>query len=396
MLKQGYKTQELIYYTGYILYMIAAAFLVNVYNPLSKLVKVLSILVMVGGCLYGIRQIRTGDIFRNLLVIGIIVMTALLLDFKLAVFFIFIYAFADCRFDTLIKLDFILRLSGFLATVLCCALGLAEDYVLKTYRSGGALVLRHSLGHAHPNSCFLMVFILLVDYLLLRALKKGRTDLLDTLAVFAFAVLIKEITDCRAGFALIVLFAILMYVQGRWRVCQKFPFIPKLLCCSAALCMVLSVVLMLLYRHVPAIGEPLNNVLTKRLSSMSYFFETYGVSLLPTVTQRVSTREAAETGARALVLDNLYANLLISFGLVFTAVYLYLQARIGKLLVKAKRYEYLLVFTILAVYGIVEGMALNLDYNYFLVLARFVLFPRTDPQLLAGAPRLSTERKLYE
>ncbi len=396
MLNQGYKTQELIYYTGYILYMVAAAFLVNVINPLSKVVKFLSILVMVGGCLYGISKIHIEDIFPNLVVIGVILMTALILDIKLAMLFIFIYAFFNCRFDTLIRIDFAVRLGGFLATILCCGLGLAEDYILETWRTNGQLVQRHSLGFVHPNSCFLMSFIILVDYLLLRALKKGKTSLLDTAIVILCATVIKELTDSRAGYALILLFAVLMYCQTNWRICQKLKWIPRLLCYSTVLCMVLSFGMLLLYRHVPSIGEPLNNLLTKRLSSMSLFYDNYGINIFPTTTLRLSTREATELGQRALVLDNLYANLLFSFGLVFTSVFVFLQTKISKLLVKARRYEYLLVFAVIAVYGIVEGMALNLDYNYFLVLARFVLFPHTPRELLAGAPRLPCGRKLYE
>lgn len=382
MIKPRFTTEEYLYFLGYALYILAASFLGNVLSPLSKLTKILSILLMAAGCVLGIRILRPGEMLRNVLILCSVLLVALLLDMKLAVLFIFVYAFSNCRFDTLIRIDFAVRLFGFLATCLLCWQGVIDDYILGTYRPSGLLIFRHSLGFPHPNTCFLMVFIILVDFLLIRFMRNGRTSLLDTLLVIVIACIFSRLTNSRAGTALTIFFAIAMFLHTQFRLLHRFRWIARILCYSAVLCFVLSFVLVLIYRHIPSLGEKLNIILTNRISSMAYFLDSYGVNILPTLTERISTREAAETGVRALVLDNLYANLFISYGLVFSAAYLYLQAATCRMLVRAQRYEYLLVFAVIAVYGIVEGMPLNLDFNYFLVLARFALFPSMDRSLL--------------
>lgn len=382
MIKSRFTTAEYMYYLGYALYMVAASFLVNIWSPLSIATKLAGIFLMLVGCVYGIRKIYKTDVLRNVLVLGAIALVALLLDKKLAMLFVFVYAFSNCRFDSLVRIDFAVRLTGFIATCIFCSLGLAEDYVLQTYRVNGELVLRHSLGYAHPNTCFLMIFVILVDYLLLRSIKTGRIRLLDVAVVVCIALIFSSITNCRAGTALIIFLAVVLYCQMKFHLLQHMRWLRTVLSYSTLLCMLLSFFFVFLYYKVPTLGQILNNILTKRISSMAYFLERYGLNLFPTLTERVSTQIAAETGVRALVLDNLYANLVISYGLIFTGVYLYLQTKTCKLFVKNQRYEYLLIFTVFAVYGIVEGMALNLDFNYFLVLTRFALFPNMDQQLM--------------
>ena len=107
---------------------------------------------------------------------------------------------------------------------------------------------------------------------------------------------------------------------------------------------------------------------------MSHFFHQYGISILGQITKRVSTGQAEVTGERALVLDNFYANLLIVYGIVFTAIYLLLHVGTSFYLVEKKRYDLLIVSTIIAIYGLVEGIPLNIDYNYFIVLFGMVIY----------------------
>lgn len=373
----GLKREEILYYVGYALYIFAISFLTNVFPSISQLVRILAICMMLVAAIYEMRSFEKSIIFRYIFIA--VIVAYLGLKFKSVAFlacFVFLYAFKNCSIDKLIKIDFGVRLFGFLGTSICCLFGIAVDNILYTYRSSGELSVRHTFGYVHPNTCFLMIFVLLVDYLLLRHIYTSKIKFLDVCVTLVIAFIFEHFTNSRAGFLLIILFVIAFYLESKFKVLEKMKWLTKCMCYSAPIGLILSMVLVVVYEKMPVLGNMLNQLFTKRLSSMSYFFQQYGISIWGQITKRVSTSQALETGERALVLDNFYANLLIVYGLVFTIIYLFLHVRTSHYLVKKERYDLLIVLTVISIYGLVEGIALNVDYNYFIVLFGVVIFSK--------------------
>lgn len=365
--------KEHIFCFSYGLYVFSSAFLVNFYKTGSHVGKLLAFGLMALLSLYNVLQIQKKDIVKNIIVLSIVVFTGLTIEYRVLMLFLFVYSYQSINFNKFIELDFKIRLLSCSLTFIFCTFGLIDNYILETYR-GNILVSRYSLGFSHPNSCFLMLFIILVDYLLLQVYTKEKLSISNTMFTILIAYFFNLITNSRAGFLLITFFTIVIYFESNFHIINKFPRLNKSLIYSSLICLGISFLLVQIYIHFPNIGNKLNSLFTNRISSMYRYYIKYGFSFFGQHIEKIATAQAALTDGKALVLDNLYANLLITYGLTFSALYFWLNVKTTQMLFKNNNLYILILYFIIAVYGLVEGMPLNLDYNYFVVLTTPILF----------------------
>lgn len=114
--------------------------------------------------------------------------------------------------------------------------------------------------------------------------------------------------------------SILLYIELRFSITQ-IACIKKIISNTAIISLYASLILTKIYDLGGAIAVEFNRLMTSRLSSMSCFLNTYGISFLGRQTIRVGTLEALNSGTQAYILDNFYMNLLVSYGLLFTRVF---------------------------------------------------------------------------
>ena len=368
------KEKEVFFLFGYGCYVLAIAFLGNICPPLSRITKVFAIILLISGIIYDMRKIPIKEVWKNILILAIVGIVALKVDKKVGLFFMIIYAFRGCRFEKLLKCDFVIRITGFVFTNILCIIGLITDHTLVMYRaSAGEVVTRHSMGYIHPNTCYLMLFVIIIDYILIRINSKKKINFFETSILTIVAYIYMELTDTRAGFILTVTFVLFMYIAQKLQFFEKCKKITKIMAFGTVICMGGSMLLIYIYRNSQSIGAALNKLLTSRVSSMNYYWTTYGPSIFGQRLMKVSTADALAASGRAYVLDNFYTNLLVGCGILFTILYCWLHIKTCLMLYKEKKYAYLVVFFFFAVYGIVEGVPMNIDYNFYMVMSVDIL-----------------------
>lgn len=362
--------KEFVYLTGYSLYLAAISFVYNIVPSISKYFKGGGIALILAALLMEPIPIK-----KLLHRIGIIFLIAVLSfkasAFSTAIFFLFVLAANKVSFEKILKTDFIIRSFGIVISTVLYLFGFAADNILRRYSTKGVLI-RHSIGYVHPNTAFLMVFVALLDYLILSYWKKNLNPLRIGMVILV-AYIYQWQTGSRSSFIILCMASILLYIELRFSITQ-IACIKKIICNTAIISLCTSLILTKIYDMGGAIAVELNRLMTSRLSSMSYFLNTYGISFLGRQTIRVGTLEALNSGTRAYILDNFYMNLLVSYGLLFTCVFLFLIYKTSKKLIDIGHGELAIVWSMFCLLGITEGAIINIDYNYFAVSMVIVLY----------------------
>lgn len=362
--------KEFVYLTGYSLYLSAISFIYNIAPSLSKFFKGGGICLILIALLMDPIPIKK-IMFRAVVACLVAMLSIKASAFSTAIFFLFTFAFYQVSFKRLLKIDFIIRTFGIAVSTVMYMFGFAADNILIRYSTKGALI-RHSMGYVHPNTAFLMIFIALLDYLIICYWNKTLNPVKIILAL-SIAYVYQWQTGSRSSFVVLCGASVLLYLELRYSI-TSVSIINKSICGSSLIALCVSLILTKIYDSGGMVAVELNRLMTSRLSSMSYFWNTYGTSLFGTQTVRVGTLEALNSGTRAYILDNFYMNLLVSYGLVFTVVFLYLVCTTSKKLVEVGHSELAIVWCMFCLLGITEGAIINIDYNFFAVTMVVVLY----------------------
>ena len=126
--------------------------------------------------------------------------------------------------------------------------------------------------------------------------------------------------------------------------------------------MVIFVVLFSTVLYNTAIAQTLDKIITSRLSCANYYFTDFGTSLLP--------RYVPEY----LVFDNMYAFMVVEYGIIFTVTYCFIYYKtIGKLL-KNKRYVEIYMIILYALYSYCEKGFLKIFCNFPMLFIAYLLY----------------------
>lgn len=362
--------KEFVYLTGYSLYLAAISFVYNIVPSISRYFKMGGIALVLVALL--MKPIPIKRLIYRIAVITLIAILSLKASaFSTAIFFLFVFASNEVSFEKILKTDFAIRSFGITVSTVLFLFGFAADNILIRYSQNGVLI-RHSIGYVHPNTAFLMVFVALLDYLILSYWRKN-LSIIKIVIVILIAYIYQWLTGSRSSFVILCMASTLFYMESRFSI-TKVTYIKKIICNTAILSLAVSLILTKVYDMGGTIAIELNRLMTNRLSSMSYFLNTYGISFLGKQTVRVGTLEALDSGTRAYILDNFYMNLLVSYGLIFTCVFLYLIYITSKKLIEVGHSELAIVWSMFCLLGITEGAIINIDYNYFAVSMVVVLY----------------------
>ena len=359
------KRKESIYILGYMFYVLSISLMLNVNIHLARVVKLVGLLLAAASIFQ--RPITDLLDVKKILAMAIVFLSAILSRSILPIV-IALFAVSYCCEDflTLVRIDFFTRLFGFALTLILFYLGFAKDVTLIRYRETGEII-RHSFGYNHPNTCFAMLVIIAIDFLVL--FNKKRIQKPYFFVVLIPAVLFFQVgTGSRSGVVALLFICVMHFMEHPFRWLSKHKWITYILVAMPLIICVASVLMTVLYDKIPFLRNVLNAISTNRLSSMYFFWNKYNITLFGQVLQKLGTQQAMELNTSALVLDNMYLNLLLGYGVAFTVLFLTLYLKTGLVLAKKEEYALLSVFAGFAIYGFFEGTTLNFDYNYFLVL----------------------------
>ena len=383
-IKKNNISNQLVY-MAYACYLSCSAFIVNVLPDVSDILKILSLFLLLVSLLFVDRNLST------YIKIGLLVLAGLLYYIHfgyLQIFIIILFCVSakNINMKQIVLLDFYVRSICILLTNIFCLTGLIEDITVIRYDATTAII-RHSLGYSHPNVAFLMVFVAIVDYLIINYLD-NKLNVVKIFSTVGIAFIYQQVTDSRSGFVCLIIFMLLIVCEKKFHF-TRLKIVRAVLMCLPVVLLLLSVLLVQMYSAGISFVYQIDQLLTGRIRSAYYFLNTYGVHLFGINTERLSTIDAIISGNRAYVLDNLYFNLIISYGAIFTIVFLLIYFKAIKALLKDSGEIYALVLSVFAILGLVEGAFLNIDFNFYIVCLNIGIYNR-----LFRAQRISYKNRI--
>ena len=273
----------------------------------------------------------------------------------------------------------------FCGTALCALILLILAQVIG-FTKRSAMNLEYSLGYsmgmAHPNSFASSVMVLLFSWAYLRRWQ-NRSVLILTVLTVSFLVYFYTISRTALVIALAYCLSLILYgLLNRFHASGAV----KIIRAGFALLLIGSVWLMLNSREVFAwLGLRNDSELTAFLSALNRFvnasalYEQTGLRLFGSYIEFRSLRTALLTNQEAVILDSAYLYLVISQGIVATAVMFWLFARSMRMQVQKKQYVLLITMGVFLLSALMERFALDASMNFTLLSAFSALEEDSSP-----------------
>lgn len=364
----AYKNQ--LFYLAYMIMIINATLIKNINSSVSKIFIIIYI------SLFFINTILKQYTIKEFILIhlGYLIAFIVFLNSKekdLLIISIVVLSSSQVNFKEIVKIDFLTRLAGVTSTILLYFIGITKDFIMyRIDQTTNMIEIRHSLGFIHPNTLSIHIFIIVIAYIYLR---NKQLKITEYILLFGIIYIFGEITGSRTATISIVIISLFLSLNKI--ICLKNKKIIKfILMYSTLICTMVSFIFTLLYKYDIELINKINEILTGRIKSASYFFDTYGFSLLGQDVHLVSIVQFQQTSDQMRILDNLYMSLGIRSGIIFLIIYNLLYFKLNKLLVENEYWcEVIFIFAI-AIYGFVEKIAISPEANFTAILLSLILF----------------------
>ena len=257
----------------------------------------------------------------------------------------------------------------FVTVILIILLALMGTIDNPIFQRSGSDVIRHSLGFLHPN--LLGAQILQICGLFL-VLKWEKVKTLDFVFILTLAMVSHTFSDSRTSFYLILLmlFLTLLY-KGLYKI-QKQTILDTIIKYSTFFFPAVSILLAHYYQSSHEVFRSLNDMFTGRLALLHRYYQRYGLSIFgqPIIINRTQT------------LDNVYAYLAISFGLLTFLLVIIAYYKCIKILIAKRKTPILISIFVFLVSGLFEVSFFRFTYNYTLVFLSLALYDKWDASKL--------------
>lgn len=314
--------------------------------------KAIALALLVLFCLGG--YWRVNPVPKITLVAASVVLSAFsAIDAMLLTLFILCAEGSDIKALALVSMVAMLLIG--IPSILGNLLGVVPD--VESFRVDGSR--RFAYGFAHPNGFGLFVFMITLDYIVIRY---GRLRLAELLVPIGSVAIILGLCDSRTMTIMALLLVVLVWMgrfEGKSGRVGWIGFSVGVLAAAG------SYALLALYRAGLPFAHMMDRVLSQRLNFGSYYLTKTPPALMGRDYSAVPLPN--NPNAVGVLLDNAYYRLLLVFGIVFTVVFL--TSIIIFLFRSAKRGTTGVIFwgiVVFCVVGVAESAMLCFAYNYFL------------------------------
>ena len=274
-------------------------------------------------------------------------------------------------FNKLIKNDMIVKILLVSIIVILHYLGMTNDYVI--YRIDGTM--RNSMGFSHPNIFGFHLMIIGLEYFYVKYINHKKVSLFDYVLLFTLLYIIDICSDSRSSILAIILFAILfLFRNGLKRKCDNNKVIFSILEYFFIILTVISLVSTIIYNNANEIFYNINKITSNRIFYNNYFYYKYGISLFGQQIITIGTEIARLNGINALVLDNVYIQLLIRYGLFMYLTFAYLFTKSIKYAYKNNDFYIFLILLVLITFGLMETSLIIIDVCPFLIYFSKIIY----------------------
>lgn len=269
---------------------------------------------------------------KSILIFGIISIYFVLFYFEQNFVISFILALICLRRNDreFIKIFFISSTACFLFSLLLDSINVTNSGKMIRIVDG-VTNIRYNLGFTHPNEVFLFFLpIVLSGFYLF-----SKNEAFYIVTIIA-ATILYEITDCRTGFYVIILFFILVLLRKLF----KNKYIKKIIPIAFLLFTIFSILLAVFF------GDNRTNIVSSLLSGRPFFWDYY-------IENGKMFTFLGDNLVKNMFLDNFYLYLLVQLGIIGYLIYFVIYYSSLKKL--SNNYKYLIIATVFLIYGLFEA-----------------------------------------
>lgn len=348
---------------------------IGILNSLNIYIQKLCLLIML---IFSVKNVfRKGIIFW-----AYIIAVVLLIVFysnngmwNLITVFAFAFSLRGISFNRVIKIDLLVRATGFMMVIFMNLIGLIDSQIAYSNRG----YLRTSLGFNHANTLSLIILILCFEWIYLRFYKLKFTEyLFFSFIVYMLYFITNSLTSI-IGIVCLLSFNIIARIVKKINI--GYTPLSTILILVLPLSMLTSLFLSMHYSSLDSWIVKLNELSTGRIASMSSFYLEYGISLFGKPLELISTDAAEQSGVSAQVLDNGYMRLLLRFGIVITIIFLGMLLKLNYRMLKHKNFAIASCLSAFFITGLMESSFYRMEYNVFLIAIVYVFANKPDVEL---------------
>lgn len=308
---------------------------------------------------------RSNEMIAILIILGAAFMTYLQSgSIVMLILAAFIAASKDVKIDTTFQKMYKANLVLLCLIVFCSLIGILPNKVT------GVTSSRACLGFMHPNNYGAMIIsvILLMLYCNWENMKLKHWIII--IGLFGMDVMFPKSKTAYY----VVVFAVLLYVATREFSGEYIKSILRtILKWVPIVILIATIALTYMYINGYSIAVKLNEMLTTRIYQMSYFWQTYSITLFGQYLNTVSSSAANSLNAMH-ALDNSYLNILLGSGVIifilFVGSLLYMAVKATKM----KNYKIACIVACVFFWGFMETAIYKLEFNTIILLLQTVLY----------------------
>lgn len=260
-------------------------------------------------------------------------------------------------FKKLAKVSLVVTIAAVVSVIFCYLCGLIDASIIGS---------RNSLGFIHPNTCaaFFIEIICLWGYL-----RYPKYNILDFAGMVAICQGVYMITGNRSAYVSLILMVIVLLLFKNSKLNRdKVNKMAKIASSFIIpVCLGFSIVSSVCYSDT-AIFKSMDNILSGRISYAAQFMDKYDVNLMGQKIQIISTQDTEKLGMKAMPLDNAYINMILSDGVVVTALFLTAYFLLLKKKVEQGDIAAVAAIVIYLVYGLSETFMFRYGYNFTIIM----------------------------
>lgn len=275
-------------------------------------------------------------------------------DARMIMFFLFAFASRFVNPNKLFKMDFVMRVIGFISVLLLYKLDILQNMILS--RADGRT--RFALGFGHPNYGGLVLFSIILEWILI---KHKKINIIEYIFMLGISYYFYRFFLARTDFVLTILLLVATFFVQTLSAHRVMKFLKNIIIPWICWILALFSFAILVFVHSGTrIYTEINGLLSSRLDIANFYYQTAGIHVLP---QKITMYFQDSTFAG---IDNAFIYIGIFDGIIMLILFCVMEQVIAKKL-KYASYTFCLIYIFIMLIGMTEALIVYPFINMMVV-----------------------------
>lgn len=277
----------------------------------------------------------------------------------------------SCNIKHTMRIMLKIEIAILLINIFLALVGVVSNETVQYQRSStflGGLIYRNSLGFSHYNGLGMIGFEI-TSLCILGFNEIRKNSIVAKFTLVLFNIVIYLISGDRTAFLSCILFVILLLLKKGVRLKQHLYMLA--VACLVAFSIVCTWGIFILNEKLPNLFNVINNLFQTRPFYILGYISNYGINLWGNnIRGPLFGLWGDSTQGFNATLDSGFANLVITYGIVVTIIFVLVMINLVNNLNKAQKYSWIIYIIVICVYGLSENLLPFFTYNL-----SFMMFP---------------------